>query len=195
MRRALWTMAIFCGLCGVGATAITPRTQPDLDEFVQAPLDKDLTYAVNALWLAHEDLQVARDDLAWTNGMLLAFADKDDRPGPPKGKGKAEEKGKEKGKEEMKKPHGGPDKKPAGPPDKKPGGPPHKKPDEHARPKEPPHHEQMLAEIRAIRDLIEPGKKHHDQKDADRHDGPPHEQVLTELRELRKLVEKHHGKK
>lgn len=192
MRRALWTMAIFCGLCGVGATAITPKTQPDIDKSVGMSLDDDLAYAVYALWLAHEDLKVAHDDLVWAHGELLAFADKDDRPGPPKGKGKEAEKGKGKEDDKKKPPHAGPD--------KKAGGPPHKKAEEHAKPKEPPRHEpppheQMLAEIRAIRELIEPGKKPHDKKDADKHDGPPHEQVLRELRELRKAVEKHHGKK
>lgn len=184
MRSLLLTATAVCCLCGLGLRPITAKGQPEFAEFVRDY--DDLAYAVNALWLAHEDLKVAHDDLVWAHGELLAFADKDDRPGPPKGKGKEAEKGK--GKEDDKKPpHAGPD--------KKAGGPPHKKAEDNAKPKEPPHHEQMLAEIRAIRELIEPGKKPHDKKDADKHDGPPHEQVLRELRELRKAVEKHHEKK
>lgn len=49
---------------------------------------------------------------------------------------------------------------------------------------EPPH-ERMLAEIRAIRQLVAPGTE----VDEREPDGPPHEQVLRELRDLRKLIE------
>lgn len=215
MRNVLLASIAVCCLCGFSSGSPSPAHQPfDPRSFSGWPLnDTEAAWFMEALRVAHDDLRFAHDDLLRAHfdlmavrDDLLAFADQDGQRGPPKGKGKKDEAphhGKEKGKpadgEKGKPPHAGPPHKPdeKGPPHKKPeGGPPHKQPghDEAARPV--PHHEQMLAEIRAIREMIEPGQKPHDKKEADKPDGPPHEQVLRELRELRKAVEKHHvGKK
>jgi hypothetical protein len=47
----------------------------------------------------------------------------------------------------------------------------------------------MLAEIRAIRELIEDSSDDVPEEADEKRSGPPHEQVLQELRDLRRLLE------
>jgi hypothetical protein len=55
----------------------------------------------------------------------------------------------------------------------------------HPGPHHEPPHERMLAEIRAIRDLLDKRARKRSHEDE-----PPHERVLAELRELRRELER-----
>jgi len=103
----------------------------------------------------------------------------DSPPPPPRGDG---ERGPERGP--------GRDRGPGRGPEGDRGPRPPRGPDDGPDARRGPPHEQMLAEIRAIRRLVEPdAKETRDDVDEPPH-GPPHERVLHELHELRKLLEK-----
>ncbi len=68
-----------------------------------------------------------------------------------------------------------------------------KKGHEGAEGKPMPPHEQILAEVRSLRAMVEGKAKPKPHHEAKKPKEPPHEQVLKELRDLRKVIEKRLG--